>query len=180
VDVVKAINSSFKAFRRYDRQLARDRKAAMVATAKAVAECIVALESELETAPALLRSFLFTPPESRRAGTAADVDALLAAKTTYEKIVLDALRAMRRDCEKFLADQPREPLRPGPEMDRAQQHCARLAYSLMKHFSKKRISGYSDGPFVGVASLLYELMTSRSGVDLSRHCKAVLKDPSPI
>ncbi len=176
-EVVRAVEDSFAFFHRYDASFARAGKADMADDAKEIADSIAALEAKLTTASALLRDFLFTPLRAR--GMEIMPDELLAVKTTYREALLEPLRRMRLDCEKVLADEANEeeqqPLRPGPEMDRAQRHCAILAYDLMATFSGKPITGSAEGPYHCIASLLFEALTARAEVDLKRHCDFVRK-----
>jgi hypothetical protein len=51
---------------------------------------------------------------------------------------------------------------------------------LLKGFSSKPVTGTEDGPFRCIASLLYEMLTSRVHVDLKRHCEAVIADSPPV
>jgi hypothetical protein len=70
-----------------------------------------------------------------------------------------------------------ERLPPGPEYDRAQRHCALLAYLLMRRFPARPITKSVTGPFYNMASLLYEALVGRPLVDLHRHCNWVLDHP---
>jgi hypothetical protein len=163
------IEHSFEFFRHYDRLFARENRVAMVTSAKKIAERVAALRAELEAAPDLLRDFLLLPPQARRLPTSGVVD---------EHALSSALQALHSDCERFLADIPQEP--SGPEIDRAQLHCARLAYSLMRRYANNRITGSVDGPFVTLASLLYEALTDRADINLQRRCIEVQRNPPPI
>jgi hypothetical protein len=171
-EVAQAIERSFGFFRRHDTWFARAGKAALADNAKEIAGCIAALQSTLAAASAPLHDFLFTPLWAR--ATLVPVDVLLAVKTTYRQAVLEPLQQMRLDCERILADEAREqeqqPLRPGPEIDRAQRHCATLAYDLMDVFARRSITGSAEGPYHTIASLLFEALTGRAEVDLKRHC----------
>jgi hypothetical protein len=135
-------------------------------------EAIANLKRKLAKAPAPLRDFLFIPWELRGPVTPADV--VLATQITYRYEFLKALRRMTQDCRRIHADQ-REALPPGPEKDRAQRHCATLAYGLMSDFSRRPIAGSTDGPYHSVATLLFELLTGRANGDLKRHCDFVRK-----
>jgi hypothetical protein len=146
-EVAQAIERSFGFFRRHDTWFARAGKAALANDAKEIARSIAALESTLAAASAPLHDFLFTPLWARAA--LIPVDVLLAVKTTYRQAVLEPLRQTRLDCERILADEAREqeqqPPRPGPGIDRAQRHCATLAYDLMDVFSGRSITGSAEG-----------------------------------
>lgn len=138
------------------------------------------MDSVLDAAPAPLRDFLLTPPRARTAANPADIEVNKALTEVHNQMLRDALQQMRVDCERFLADVRLEPKPPGPELDRAQRHCARLAYLLLKGFSSKPVTGTEGGPFRCIASLLYEMLTSRVDVDLKRHCEAVIADSPPV
>ena len=102
-----------------------------------------------------------------------ELDALLDA--TYPP--LQPWRVARLRYERFLADAAEERLPPGPEFDRTQRYCARLAYLLMRKFSARPSTRYVDGPFNNIARLLYEALTGRPNLDLHRHCNWVLDHP---
>ena len=176
-EVAQAIERSFDFFRRCDSWFARAGKAALVDDAKGIADSIAAFESKLAAASPLLDDFLFTPPWARSTVTEGNV--LLAAKTTCREAALELLRRMRRDCERIRTVEARElleqPLRPGPEIDRGQRHCATLAYDLMGVFSSRSITGSAEGHYHSIASLLFEALTDRAEVDLKRHCDFVMK-----
>jgi hypothetical protein len=177
-EVEHAIKGSFDWFRRFDAAFARTNRVAMVASARAIAADITALLTDLETAPEPLRNFLFLPPEARRIATRADIEARPTVAQSYACALLSALRTMQSDCESFLAKADPEP--PGPERDRAQRHCLRLAYILMQGFSNRPISGNRDGPLLRLGSLLYEELTGRDPVDLSRHYRDLQRNPPPV
>ncbi len=172
-EVAQAIERSFDFFRRYGPLFARAAKAALAANAKGITDSIAAFEAKLAAASPLLDDFLFTPPWAR--GKVISADVLLAMKTACRDAVLEPLRQMRQDCERILADEAREG-RPGPEIDRAQRHCAILAYDLMGVHSKRPITGYADGHYCCTASLLFEALTGQAEVDFKRHCNFVMKD----
>ena len=67
-----------------------------------------------------------------------ELDALLDA--TYPP--LQPWRVARLRYERFLADAAEERLPPGPEFDRTQRYCARLAYLLMRKFSARASTRY--------------------------------------
>ena len=172
--VFRAINESFSFFRRWDRWFARSGKADLLDKAKEIRSLIAALESKLQRLPPPLYDFLFTPPWAR--GTVVP-GGLSAVRTTYRAEALGPLRRMRLDCKRFLANEKKEKKHPahGPEVDRAQRHCAILAYDLMATLSKRRITSYAEGHYVRIASLLFEALTGRPEVDLKRHCQSVIK-----
>jgi len=177
-EVAQAIERSFDLFRRYDPWFRRTAKAALADNAQEIVDSIAALESKLAAALPLLDDFLFTPPWARsKVIPAAD---LLALQTTCREAALEPLRQMRRDCERIRADEAREqveqPLRPGPEIDRAQRHCAILAYDLMGVHSERSITGSAEGHYCRIASLLLEALTGRIEADLKRHCTSVMKE----
>jgi len=168
--VEHGVERSFEFFRRYDGLFARAGQTAIVAGARRIARRIDDLTAELEAAPELLRNFLFTAPLARIVAP----EDVLAAREQHRQVTLESLEGVRLDCER-LAAQATTP--PGPEIDRAQLHCARLAQLLMKHFSTRKISGSDEGPFRVIASLLYEALAGREAIDLKRHCDAVMKAP---
>jgi hypothetical protein len=172
--VFRAIEDSFTFFRRWDRWFARHGKVDLFDKAKEIGNLIAALESKLEALPPPLYNFLFTPPWARGSVMPSG---LLAVRTTFRAEALGPLRRMRLDCERFLADEKKEMQHPthGPEVDRAQRHCAILAYNLMAALSERRITSYAEGHYVRVASLLFEALKGRAEVDLKRHCQSVIK-----
>lgn len=176
-EVARAIEHSFNFFRRCDPWFARAGKAVLADDAKGIADSIAAFEAKLAAASPLLDDFLFTPPWARgKAISAAD---LLALQTTCREAALEPLRRIRRDCERIRSDEAREreqqPRRHGPEIDRAQRHCAILAYDLMGVHSERPITGSSEGHYCSTASLLFEALTDQAEVDLKRHCNFVMK-----
>jgi hypothetical protein len=177
-EVAQAIERSFDFFRRCDPWFARAGKAVLANDTKGIADSIAAFESKLAAASPLLDDFLFTPLWARR--TVIQGDVLLAVRTTYREAALEPLRQMRLDCERIRADEAREqveqPLRPGPEIDRAQRHCAILAYDLMGVHSERSITGSAEGHHCRIASLLFEALTGRIEADLKRHCTSVMKE----
>ncbi len=176
-EMAQAIERSFDFFRRYGQCFTRAGKAALADNAKEIADSIAALESKLAAALPVLDDFLFTPRWAR--STAIPGDVLLAARTTCREAALELLRRMRLDCERIRADEAREqvehPRRPGPEIDRAQRHCAILAYDLTGVHSERPITGSGEGHYCSTASLLFEALTGQAEVDLKRHCNFVMK-----
>jgi hypothetical protein len=170
VEVAAAIEDSFQFFHHHDGLFNREGQDAMVASARRIIAAVAGLQAQLEAAPELLRNFLFTAPLAR-------IDPpqdLLAARDQHRQSIVASLQGVRLDCERLVAQTK---ARPGPEGDRAQLHCARLAQLLMKRFSARKISGSEKGPFRLIAGLLYEALTGREEVDLKRHCDAVMKAP---
>jgi len=172
--VFRGINDSFKFFHCWDRWFARQGKADLLDKAKEIGNLIAALESKLEVLPAPLYNYLFTPPWARGSVMPSSV---LAIRTTFRGEALGPLRQMRLDCERFLADEKKaeQHRTHGPEVNRAQRFCANLAYGLMTTFSAKRITNYGEGPYVRVASLLFEALAGRIEADLKRHCRSVIR-----
>ena len=174
-EVARVVEDSFVFFNRYNVSFARAGKATLAQNAKEITDSIAALESKLAAAPVLLQDFLFTPPWARGGVTAPDV--LLSVRTAYRHAALEPLRQIRLDCERLLADEAREkeqqPLRRGPEIDRAQRHCATVAYDLMAKFSGRPITSSAEGPYYCIASLLFEALADQVEVDLKRHCDFV-------
>jgi hypothetical protein len=175
--VVSIIGRSFDWFRSVDPFFSRSGRTQLAANAREIADAIASLESKLEAATAPLRDFLFTPLLAR--ATAKEPHLLLEARAKYGETALELLRRMRLDCVKILVDEAKENgrqrLRPGPEFNRAQRHCATLAYDLMSSFSKKRITGSIEGSFHRIAFLLFEALSGRAEIDLKRHCDFVRK-----
>jgi hypothetical protein len=170
-EIKEAIERSFTWFQRYDGFFARESRVAIAGSAKAIAKGAATLLKELEVAPASLRDFLLLPLEARRVdreGEAAPAPAVL----------LNALQILQSDCKRILADA--QPESSGPEPNRAQLHCARLAFGLMTAFSDHPITGGVDGRFVSLAGLLYESLTDEADANLQRRCNEILKHPPPI
>jgi hypothetical protein len=177
-DVERGIECSFDWFRCCDAMFARVNRVAMAASATAIVTRITALLTDLDAAPGPLRNFLFLPLEARRVATQADIEARSAAVESFRDALLSALRTMQSDCEGLLDQTP--PESPGPERDRAQRHCLRLAYVLMRRFSDSPISGNRNDSLLCLGSLLYEELTGRDPVDLTRHYQDLLRDAPPV
>jgi len=183
-EVAQSIERSFQIFHLYDELSGRAgrqnlltgarRIAAVITTLEDQLHAVIAtlntLENQLRTAEPLLVSYGFHPGLTV---PRAELDALIDA--TYPP--LQPWRVARLRCERFLAGAAVERLPPGPEFDRAQRHCALLAYLLMRRFSARPITRYVDGPFNNIASLLDEALTGRPNLDLHRHCNRVLDHP---
>ena len=189
-NIVAIIGRSFKSFHRNDELFGRTGKSAMLTSARQLAETLAALEHQLEAtitvlgdlenqlaaAPGVLVHYGFTPWPRHDRLTQADVAAVF--EDTYPTLL--PWYEARLRYERYISDAATERLPPGPELDRGQQHCARLAYRLMQRFSNRKITGYMEGPFIQIATLLYEALTGRAEVDLQRHCARVLDNPPPI
>jgi hypothetical protein len=183
-EVSESIERSFESFHLYDELSGRVGRQNLTISAHQLAAAITsleyqlhaviaalnALENQLRTAEPFLVSYGF-----HRTSTAPreELDALIDA--TY--LPLQPWRLARLKYEKFLADAAAERLPSGPEFDRAQRHCALLAYLLMRRFSPRPITRSVTGPFYSTASLLYEALVGRLDVDLHRHCSWVLDHP---
>jgi hypothetical protein len=183
-EVAESIEHSFEIFHLYDELSGRVGRQNLINGARQIAAAITnleeqlhaviaalnGLENQLRTAEPLLVSYGFhqtiTPPRE-------ELDALIDA--TY--LPLQPWRVARLRYERFLADAAEERLPPGPEFDRAQRHCALLAYLLMRRFSARPITRSVTGPFYNMASLLYEALVGSPDVDLHRHCNWVLDHP---
>jgi hypothetical protein len=193
--VAEAIESSFAFYRRCDLLFARTATTRAIADAKEIAEIIAAFENKLNDGlGTLFGDYLLTPPWARVAAIRATDPA--AERASYMKDLLGPLWQMRLDCEKFLTETDEEAawqdfLRylaldknrastSGPEFDRAQRHCAKLAWGLMTTFSAEPITGTESGPYREIASLLYEALKGEVEVDLKSHCFFVLDHPPPI
>jgi len=183
-EVADSIEHSFEIFQLYDELSGRGGRQNLITSARQLAAAITtledqihavvaalsALENQLRTAEPSLVSYGFhRPPTVRRD----ELDALVDA--TY--LPLQPWRLARLRYERFLADAAVERLPPGPEIDRAQRHCAVLAYLLMRRFSARPITRSVTGPFYSMASLLHEALVGRPDVDLHRHCNWVLDHP---
>ena len=183
-EVADSIKRSFEFFHAYDELFGRVGRQNLINGARQIAAAITtledqahaviatlsALENQLRSAEPSLVSYGFHP---RPTAPREELDALIDA--TY--LPLQPWRLARLRYERFLADAAEERLPPGPEFDRAQRHCARLAYRLMRRFSARPISRSVTGPFYNMASLLYEALVGRPDVDLHRHCNWVLDHP---
>ena len=183
-EVAESLELSFDIFQLYDGLSGRVGRQNLITGARQIADAITtledqihgviaalsALENQLRTAEPSLVSYGFhRQPTVRRD----ELDALIDA--TY--LPLHPWRVARLRYETFLADAAEERLPPGPEFDRAQRHCALLAYRLMRRFSVRPITKSVTGPFYSIASLLYEALVGRPDVDLHRHCNWVLDHP---
>jgi hypothetical protein len=183
-EVAESIECSFEIFRLYDELSGRVGRQNLITGARQIAEALTtledrlhaviaalnALENSLRTAEPLLLSYGFQPTSM---APREELDALIDA--TY--LPLQPWRLARLRYETFLADAAEERLPPGPEFDRAQRHCALLAYLLMRRFSARPITKSVTGPFYSMASLLYEALVGRPDVDLYRHCIWVIDHP---
>ena len=183
-EVARAIECSFQNFHLYDELTGREGRQNLITGARQIAAAITtledqlhavittlnALENQLWTAEPWLVSYGFHPGGALRRE---ELDGFINA--TYPP--LQPWWVARRRYEKFLADAAVERLPPGPEFDRAQRHCALLAYLLMRRFSARPITRSVTGPFYNIASLLYEALLGRVHVDLHRHCNWVLDHP---
>jgi hypothetical protein len=183
-EVDQSIERSFQILRLYDELSGRAGRQNLLTDARRIADAITiledrlhaviatlnTLENQLRTPEALLVSYGFHPGPTV---PAEELHALFEA--TYPP--LQSWRVARLRYERFLAEAAEERSRPGPEFDRGQRSCAHLAYLLMRKFSTRPITGYIDGPFNCITSLLYEALTGRPDVDLHRHCNWVLNHP---
>jgi hypothetical protein len=183
-EVAESIKRSFEIFQLYDELSGRVGRQNLITGARQLAAAITtledqlhaviaalnALENQLRTAEPSLVSYGFhrgpTVPREQ-------LDALIDA--TY--LPLQPWRLARLKYERFLAEAGAERLPPGPEFNRAQRHCALLAYLLMRRFSARPITKSVTGAFYNIASLLYETLVGRPDVDLHRHCNWVLNHP---
>jgi hypothetical protein len=176
-EVAESIERSFEIFHLYDELSGRVGRQNLITSARQIAAAITtledqlhaviaalsALENQLQTAQPSLVSYGFHRwPTVPREELDALIDATYLARLRYER---------------FLANAAVERLPPGPEFDRAQRHCALLAYLLMRRFSPRPITRSVTGPFYNMASLLYEALVGRPHVDLHRHCSWVLDHP---
>jgi hypothetical protein len=182
--VAESIERSFEIFHLYDELSGRVGRQNLITSARQIAAAITTLEDQLHAVIAALSALenqLRTAQPSlvsygfRRGPTLPreELDALIDA--TY--LPLQSWRVARLRYERFLADAAVTRLPPGPEFDRAQRHCALLAYLLMRRFSARPINKSVTGPFYNMASLLYEALVGRPDVDLHRHCNWVLDHP---
>ena len=183
-EVADSIKRSFEFFHAHDELFGRVGRQNLINGARQIAAAITtledqahaviatlsALENQLRSAEPSLVSYGFHP---RPTAPREELDALIDA--SY--LPLQPWRLARLRYERFLADAAEERLPPGPEFDRAQRHCARLAYRLMRRFSERPIARSVTGPFHNTASLLYEALVGRPDVDLHRHCNWVLDHP---
>jgi hypothetical protein len=183
-EVAQSIKHSFQTFQLYDELSGRAGRENLITGARQLAAAITTLEdqlraviaalsafeNQLQTAEPSLVSYGFHPQPTVGRD---ELDALIDA--TY--VPLEPWRLARLRYDRFLADAAAERLPPGPEFDRAQRHCALLAYLLMRRFSARPITRSVTGPFYNTASLLYEALVERPHVDLHRHCNWVLDHP---
>jgi hypothetical protein len=182
-EVLRVIENSFSFYRGFDELFARASMTKLAEEAKEIAGLIAGLENKLQVSANLLIDYLLTPVGARITATSVPdprqrADDLLAQRTAYKNAVLGPLRQMRLDCESLLAEAGGR-RQSGPEFDRGQRFCARLAHGLMTSFSTRPITGSVDGPDHRIASVLYEALTGREEVDLKRHCDAV-RTASPL
>lgn len=170
--LTNSIKAAMKIFDEYDPLFSRQAKAAEIKSAEQLAGTVATLDQQLEKAPPALKHYLFTPLAGRRVPKAKEFS---APRRRFEKHFRRALKQMRRDCERIVAEDAKvEKVKvTGPEPDRAQRFCAELAYRLVKTFSERQVTGSAEGPYHRVASLLFELLTGRPEVDLKRACDSV-------
>ena len=153
-------------------------KKALAKRAEKITELAYALELELLNLPPPLY-YLITPP-SARFGPPPAPNQLDAIRTAYLNAILQPLRGVRLDCERFVAGIQAEQIRPRPEIDYAQRYSTEIAYDLIDRLSTKQITTSGPGgPLNIVAGLVYEALTGRPGVDLRRHCDFVREFSSP-
>jgi hypothetical protein len=183
-EVARSIQRSFQIIHHYDELSGRPGRQNLITGARRIAAAMTiledqlhaviatlnSLENELRTAKPFLVSYGFHPGPTV---PGEELDALLDA--TYPP--LQPWWVARLRYERFIADAADERLPPGPEFDRTQRYCARLAYLLMRKFSARPSTRYVDGPFNNIASLLYEALTGRPNLDLHGHCNWVLDRP---
>ena len=83
---------------------------------------------------------------------------------------MQRLERLRLDCEgqQFSAGSS------GPEQDRAKNHCARIAFNILRTFSRRKITGTEGDSYRTLASLVYEDFTGEPDLDLKHHCQRVL------
>jgi len=154
--------------------ITREGKTTLVQRAKKIVDVITAVERELATLPPPLY-YLLTPPAAR-VGTPLPPDDLLVARTKYQQTMLEPLRGVRFDCEKLISDQAQDKQPAGEEMDYVQRYSALFAFNLVKQLAGKP-TGYAKGPYCQIASLVYEGLTGRRGVDLRQHhCLPVMNE----
>jgi hypothetical protein len=182
--VAESIERSFENFHLYDQLSGRVGRQNLITSARQIADAITTLEDQIHavivTLSALENQLRAAQPSLisygfHRVSTLGrdELDALVDA--TY--LPLQPWRVARLRYETFLADAAVERLPSGPEFDRAQRHCALVAYLLMRRFSARPITKSVTGPFYSMASLLYEAFVGRPDVDLHRHCNWVLDHP---
>jgi hypothetical protein len=170
------VENSFARFGRYDGLFTRAGRTAVAQAAKEILVLIAALEQALSHAPAPLRDYLFTPVAARHT-VLPDVGRL---RSNHEQQAWGPWQQISSDCESICGAHAKEEAQLGlrrEEPDHVQRHCAELAYGLMTSFSELPITGYVNGPYETIARLLYEELTGRAGVSLTRHCRAVRKSP---
>jgi hypothetical protein len=170
VEVRRLIDASFQHMGRG--LVPRAGKRVLAERAERIAELADALELELLNLPPPLH-YLITPP-SARFGAPPASDQLEAIRKEHLEALLQPLRVIRLDCERFVAGIQAEQIRPGPEIDYVQRYCAEIAYGLIDRFSTRQITTSGpEGPLNIVAGLVYEAFTGRPGADLRRHCDFV-------
>jgi hypothetical protein len=178
-ELTNFIKDALKYFDGYDALFSRQAKVAEIESAKQIAGTVATLDRQLRKAPPALTNYLFTPLVARRVHRPKESSAI---KRRYERQLRQALRQIRRDCERIVADDAKgakvTPLK-GPEADRAQRFCATLAHRLVETFSERPVTGSAEGPYHRIASLLFELLTGRAEVHLKRHCDFVRKREVP-
>jgi hypothetical protein len=88
--------------------------------------------------------------------------------------IRDQLEALRGVC-----DEARKMSDNDPRIEYEKRDCAYLAFQSMNHYSTQEITGTSTGPFLSIASLLYEAVTGEQDANMKRACDAVLKFERP-
>jgi hypothetical protein len=170
VEVRRLIDASFRHMGRG--LIPRVGKRELADRAQRIAERVEALELELLNLPPPLH-YLITPPSARFGGPPAS-DQLDAIRNEYLEALLQPLRVMRLDCERFVASIQAEQIPPGPEIDYVQRYCTEIAYGLIDRVSTRQITTSGpEGTLNIVAGLVYEAFTGRPDVDLRRHCDFV-------
>lgn len=86
------------------------------------------------------------------------------------------LRRRRRICAHFIDPKSGH----HPNYDVVKHMCAGRAFGLMEMLSDKKITSAKDSAFRAIASLLYEAVSGKRGVDLKRACDDELRESRGI
>jgi hypothetical protein len=166
--VRRALDDTARFFRRWDEWCSRKGRITIADHARELAGLVAALEAKLNGLPEPLADYLFMPPQARHA--VMPVDEIMAVATTDHTMLMQRLERLRLDCEgqRFSAGSS------GPEQDRTKNHCAMIAFNILRTFSRRPITGTEGDSYRTLTSLVYEDFTGEPDLDLKHHCQRVL------
>jgi hypothetical protein len=168
VRVRRALDDTAKFFHRWDEWCSRKGRVTIADHARELAGLVAALEAKLNGLPEPLADYLFMPPQARHA--VMPVDEIMAITMTDHAMLMQRLERLRLDCERQRFSQGSS----GPEQDRAKNHCAMIAFNILRTFSRQPITSTQGGSYRTLASLVYEDFTGEPDIDLKHPCQRVL------